>query len=188
MTHSRTMPHHIHRAGAADRSDLETTPPMTHPIRQNQHPMLRDTDSDAIATELQDVLMTLVDLSLIGKHAHWNVVGPNFRSLRRQLDEMVDAWRDAADSVGERIAALGRSPDGRAESVAANSELPTLAEGQQPDRALVVSLTGILTDAVHLIRVSADRIKDADGVTADLLRTVVATLEEQLWTIRAQAA
>jgi DNA-binding ferritin-like protein len=36
--------------------------------------------------------------------------------------------------------------------------------------------------------VSADRIKDADAVTADLLRTVVATLEEQLWTIRAQAA
>ena len=149
---------------------------------------IRDTERDTIGSELQDVLTTLIDLSLLGKHAHWNVVGPSFRSLHLQLDEMVDTWHDAADTVGERIAALGLSPDGRAETVAAGSELPVLAEGRQPDSALVASLTGILTDAVRLVRTPMDRIEHADPVTADLLHTVVATLEQQLWMIRAQAA
>jgi starvation-inducible DNA-binding protein len=154
---------------------------MTH-----SHTTPHDIDREAIDNELQHVLVMLVDLSLIGKHAHWNVVGPNFRSLHLQLDELTDAWRGAADAVGERIAALGGFPDGRAETVAAGSELPTLAEGPQPDRALVASLTAILTDAVNLTRTRMDRIEDLDPVTADLLHSVVATLEEQLWMIRVQ--
>jgi starvation-inducible DNA-binding protein len=141
-----------------------------------------------VSSELQPVLEVLIDLALIGKHAHWNVVGPNFHSLHLQLDELVDAWRDATDVVGERIAALGGFPDGRAETVAAGRELPTLADGPQPDRALVASLTAILAGAVKLIRTRMDRIEDLDLVTADLLHSVVANLEEQLWMIRVQAA
>lgn len=188
VTHAHTTPHHIDRADAAERSHPETRLPMTHAIRQNHHPTLHHTDREAIAIELQEALVTLIDLALIGKHARWNVVGPSCRSLHLQLGEMADVWRDAADTVGERIAALGRSPDGRAETVADDSELPTLAEGRQPDSALVASLTGILTDAVHFIRLSVDRIEDLDPVTADLLHGIAATLEEQLWMIRVQAA
>jgi starvation-inducible DNA-binding protein len=149
---------------------------------------LHDTERDAIGRALQDVLMTLIDLSLIGKHAHWNVVGPSFRSLHRQLDEMVDAWRDAADIVGERIAALGLSPDGRTETVAARTPLASVAGGPQSDSSLVTSLTAILTDAVGLIRERTARIEDLDAVTADLLHGISATLEEQLWMMRVQGA
>jgi EAL domain-containing protein (putative c-di-GMP-specific phosphodiesterase class I)/DNA-binding ferritin-like protein len=155
---------------------------MTH-----SHTTPNDIDREAIAVELHHVLVTLIDLALIGKHARWNVVGPGFRSLHLELDELIDEWRGAADAVGERMAALGGSPDGRAETVAAESELPTLTEGPQPDRA---SLTAILIDAViraNLIRARMDRIEDLDPVTADLLHWVVATLEEQLRSIRAQA-
>jgi starvation-inducible DNA-binding protein len=141
-----------------------------------------------VARELQPVLETFIDLSLLAKHAHWNVVGPNFRSLHLQLDELTDAWRDAADAVGERIAALGGFPDGRVETVASGRELPTLGDGPQPDRALVASLTAILTAAVKLIRARMDRIEDLDVVTADVLHSVVAGLEEQLWMIRVQGA
>jgi starvation-inducible DNA-binding protein len=157
-------------------------PALTH-SRTTPH----NIDLDAVAIELQRVLVTLIDLSLIGKHAHWSVVGPSFRSLHLQLDELIDAWRGAADAVAERIAALGGFPDGRAQTVASWSELPSLTEGPQPDRELVASLTAILTDAVRFIRPCLDRIEDLDPVTADLLRSVVATLEKQLWMIRAQA-
>jgi hypothetical protein len=91
---------------------------MTHTVNQNHHHTLRDTDRQEINNELQQALVALIDLSLIGKHGHWNVVGPNFRSLHMELDELIDAWRDAADAVGERIAALGGFPDGRAQTVA----------------------------------------------------------------------
>jgi starvation-inducible DNA-binding protein len=144
-----------------------------------------DVDREVVPTELQRVLVTLIDLSLIGRHAQWNVVGPSFRSL--QLALMIDAWRGAADAVGERIAALGGSPDGRADTVAARSELPTLTEGPQPHRALVASLTAILIDAVRFTRARMDRIEHLDPETAGLLRSVVACLEEQLWMIRGQA-
>jgi starvation-inducible DNA-binding protein len=145
----------------------------------------QDTDREAVGIELQRVLVTLIDLSLIGKHAHWNVVGPSFRSL--QLALMTDAWRRAADAVGERNAALGGSPDGRAETVCAASKLPALTEGPQPHRALVASLTAILADAIRAIRAGMYRIEDLDPATAGLLRSVVATLEEQLWMMRGQA-
>lgn len=38
-------------------------------------------------------MLELVDLTLIGKQLHWNVVGPLFRPLHLYLDELVDEWR-----------------------------------------------------------------------------------------------
>jgi hypothetical protein len=40
-----------------------------HAIRQNHHPTLRHPDREAIGNELQQALVTLIDLALIGKHA-----------------------------------------------------------------------------------------------------------------------
>jgi starvation-inducible DNA-binding protein len=145
-------------------------------------------DREAVETELQRVLVTLIDLSLIGKHARWNVAGPGLRSLHLELDELIDAWRDAADAVGERIAALGGFPDGRARTVAARSRLPPLLPGQPPDGALVASLCAIVTEAVKFIRSRIRRIEGRDPATADLLHSVVATLETQLWMIGTQAS
>ena len=154
----------------------------------DHHPTLRHADREGIGGELQAILAVLVDLSLTGKHAHWNVQGPAFRPLHLQLDEMIDAWREAADAVGERAVALGHAPDGRAATVAAQSPLPQLEPGPQLDRELVVALTRILTEAIGIVRDRMDRLEDVDTVTADLLHGVVATLEEQAWMIRVQSA
>ena len=56
------------------------------------------------------------DLSLIGKQLHWTVVGPDFRPLHLQLDELVDSWRELSDTVAERAVALGVMPDGQAKA------------------------------------------------------------------------
>jgi starvation-inducible DNA-binding protein len=145
-------------------------------------------DREAVEAELQRVLVTLIDLSLIGKHARWNVAGPGLRSLHLQLDELIDAWRDAADAVGERIATLGGYADGRASTVAARSRLPAPIAGRPADDALVASLCEILIEAVKFIRSRIRRIEGRDPATADLLHSVVATLEMQLWMIDPQAA
>jgi cyanate lyase len=170
-----------------------------------------DIDRETVGIELQRVLATLNELSMIGEHAHWTVVGPSFQSLHLELDELIDAWRRAADALAERIAALGgftetcadpagaqsklpaalsEGPrphgalrlvsDGRAETAGTRSKLATLAEEPQPDRAPPASLTALVADAVLLTRASMDRIGVLDPVTADLLRSIVATLEEQL--------
>jgi len=157
-------------------------------VTTDHHPTLRHVDREAIGTELQAILAVLTDLALTGKHAHWNVQGPNFRSLHLQLDELVDAWRNAADEVAERAVALGHAPDGRIATMAAQTPLPALEAGPQHDAELIGALTNLLTEAIGVIRTRMDRLEDVDTVTADLLHGVVATLEEQAWMIRAQAA
>jgi starvation-inducible DNA-binding protein len=158
-----------------------------HPT-YHDHPTLRPSEREVIGAELQHALVMLIDLAAIGKHAHWNVVGTHFRELHLQLDEMVGSWRDAADLVAERAAALGQWPDGRTVTVADHSPLTPLGDGPQRDGALVASMTAVLMAAVAVMRQSTDRIDESDAVTADLLRGIVATLEQQLWMIRVQAA
>ena len=155
---------------------------------RHDHPRLSPSEREAIGTQLQHALVALIDLAAIGKHAHWNVVGPHFRPLHLQLDELVASWRDAADLVAERAVALGQWPDGRTVTVADHSPLTPLAAGPQPDGALVVSITAILMTAVAVLRQCTDSSDERDPVTGDLLRGIVATLEKQLWMIRVQAA
>ena len=45
---------------------------------------------EEVGNTLQAALVELIDLSLIGKQLHWNIVGPRFRSLHLELDELVD--------------------------------------------------------------------------------------------------
>src|ERR671922_2638408 len=80
-------------------------------------------EREGVGRELQAVLVELVDLSLIGKQLHWAVTGPLFRPLHLQLDELVDSWRELADTIAERAVALGYVPDGQARAVAAGSAL-----------------------------------------------------------------
>ncbi len=77
----------------------------------------------AVAVELQGTLVDLVDLSLIGKHLHWNVEGRHFRTLHDELDEHVTAWRRLSDEVAERAVTIGASPDGQAGTIAGATQL-----------------------------------------------------------------
>lgn len=156
-------------------------------ISEDHHPTLRHEERRAIGTELQAILVTLADLSLAGKQAHWNLVGRLFRPLHLFLDELVDAWREAADEVAERAVALGYAPDGRVQTLAAKTILEPLPEGQILDGDVIAAFTALLTTAIADVRERMDRLEDVDTVTADLLHSVVNGLEENLWMIRAQA-
>ncbi len=156
-------------------------------ISEDHHPTIRHADRRAIGAELQAVLITLTDLSLAGKQAHWNLVGRLFRPLHLFLDELVDGWRQAADEVAERAVALGYAPDARAQTVAEATHLEPLPEGQIADTEAISSFTALLTAAIADIRERMDRLEDVDTVTADLLHGVVHGLEENLWMVRAQS-
>ena len=80
--------------------------------------------SQQLTTNLQSVLVNLIELHLQGKQAHWNVVGKNFRDLHLQLDEIIDDARLFADELAERMRALQAVPDGRSTAVAEGTSLP----------------------------------------------------------------
>ncbi len=136
--------------------------------------------------QLQAMLVDLVDLSLLGKQLHWNVVGPLFRPLHLQLDELIDSWRELADTVAERAVAIGFSPDGQSRTIASDSRVPGVERGELEDRVVVRELTSRLAEVAEGAREQMDRLGELDAASQDVVIEVVRALEEQLWMVRAQ--
>jgi starvation-inducible DNA-binding protein len=143
-------------------------------------------EREAIGHELEATLLDLVALSLVGKQLHWAVVGPLFRPLHLQLDELVDSWRDLADVVAERAVALGYVPDGQAQAVAAASDITPAARAAIEDHALVTGLTHRIAKVSERARTRMDRLGEIDAASQDVVIEVVRKLEEQQWMLRAQ--
>ena len=143
-------------------------------------------EREAIGHELEATLHDLVALSLVGKQLHWAVVGPLFRPLHLQLDELVDSWRDLADVVAERAVALGYVPDGQAQAVAAASDITPAARAPIEDHALVTGLTHRIAKVSERARTRMDRLGEIDAASQDVVIEVVRKLEEQQWMLRAQ--
>ncbi|MFF7448825.1 MULTISPECIES: ferritin-like domain-containing protein [unclassified Streptomyces] len=136
---------------------------------------------------LQSTLVDLIGLSLIGKQAHWNIVGPRFRSIHLQLDEVVSTARTFSDTVAERSAALGVSPDGRPETIASAYTLPGSKEGWQRDNDVVSLMVETLEAAIGRLRERIEATEKADPVTQDLLIGITAELEKQRWMFDAES-
>ena len=149
---------------------------------------LADERRAAAAEELQGLLTDLVDLSLQGKQAHWNATGRPFLTLHQQLDELVADTRTWVDALAERIVTLGRSPDGRAHTVAAATRLEAFPEGFVHDDKLVDVVVGRLETLVECARESADRLGPLDLVSQDLVIEILRGLEKHLWMLQAQLA
>ncbi|MFB7455083.1 Dps family protein [Streptomyces sp. NPDC056188] len=135
---------------------------------------------------LQSTLVDLLGLSLIGKQAHWNIIGPRFRSIHLQLDEVVAAAREFADTVAERAAALGLPPDGRPETIASAFTLPGPKDGWVRDAEVVEIMVESLETAIKRLRERIDATEKPDPVTQDLLITITAELEKQHWMFAAE--
>ncbi|MET9102334.1 MULTISPECIES: Dps family protein [Streptomyces] len=135
---------------------------------------------------LQSTLVDLLGLSLIGKQAHWNIVGPRFRSVHLQLDEVVAAARGFADTVAERASALGLPPDGRPETIASAFTLPSPKDGWLRDEEVVQVIAETLGAAIGRLRERITATEEADPVTQDLLIGITAELEKQRWMFEAE--
>lgn len=140
------------------------------------------------AATLQTVLVDLLDLGLQGKQAHWNVVGPHFRSLHLELDELVDDSRKWADEVAERLRALGVAADGRASVIAKHTGIESLPEGIITDKEVLVRVSDQLAAVAARGRAGMDRLDGADKVSEDILIEVVQGLEKHFWMFRSQQA
>jgi len=148
--------------------------------------MTADTAQAGVVNDLQATLAELIDLTLIGKQAHWNVVGPNFRSIHLQLDEIVDAARLSSDRVAERIATVGSAPEGRSGAVASSSQLPEFPGGQVHVEETVERIGQIIDTMAERMRERILRVGESDPVSQDALIEASDELEKQAWMLRAQ--
>ena len=134
---------------------------------------------------LDGALADLLDLGLLAKQAHWNVVGPRFPSMYQVLDQLADLARTSSDRVAERAVVLGHAPDGRAATITLRSSLPTVEPGAQNDTDTIAAFVAILDAVVSRIH-SVLEAFDTDLVTVDLFTSVLAEIEKYTWMLRAQ--
>lgn len=147
---------------------------------------LSDVNLKTVSEALQGGLVDLVDLGLVAKQIHWNVVGPRFRSVHLQLDEVVDLARTHSDTVAERAAALGVAPDGRAATVAVGSGIGVTPEGWVDDSDAVRALVDALTAVIERMRARIDATAEPDPVSQDIFIGITADLEKQRWMFQAE--
>jgi hypothetical protein len=78
-----------------------------------------------------------MEASLIGSSF---VVGPLFRSLHLQLDELIESWGELAESIAERSVAVGFNPDGQSATVARETTLRGVERAEFGDHVVVRAL------------------------------------------------
>ncbi|MCZ0986564.1 Dps family protein [Streptomyces diastatochromogenes] len=149
---------------------------------------LPDHDLKTVSEALHGALVDLVDLSLVAKQIHWNVVGPRFRSIHLQLDEVVDSARTHSDTVAERASALGVPPDGRAATVASGSGIGTAPAGWVKDTDAVRTMVDALGAVITRMRERVEATGEADPVSQDILIGITADLEKHHWMFQAENA
>ncbi|MEV4435980.1 DNA starvation/stationary phase protection protein [Streptomyces sp. NPDC049555] len=149
---------------------------------------LPEQDRNIVGDALQGALVDLVDLSLVAKQVHWNVVGPRFRSVHLQLDEVVASARQHMDTVAERASALGISPDGRAETVAKTSGIDPVGGGWTKDNEVVRIMIAALGTVIARMRERIEATEKPDPVTQDLLIGLTGDLEKHHWMFQAENA
>jgi starvation-inducible DNA-binding protein len=142
--------------------------------------------SKELDDRLQRVLVDLLELSMQGKQAHWNVVGRNFRDTHRQLDEIIETAREFSDTVAERMRALHAVPDGRSDIVAATTTLPEYPQGEIDTSETVDLITVRLEATVATMRDVHDAVDEEDPTSSDILHAAIEKLEQYAWMVSAE--
>jgi starvation-inducible DNA-binding protein len=134
---------------------------------------------------LQPILYDLIAFARVLKQLHWNVIGPNFRNIHLQLDDIYEVAEGSTDTVAERLSAVGVSPNGRIKDVAKNTEIDDVPEGFTRDTETLLLAEHRTKQTIENIRSRMAEIEDVDTVTADMLHQICASLEKLHWMLQA---
>ncbi|MET9876438.1 DNA starvation/stationary phase protection protein [Actinacidiphila glaucinigra] len=147
---------------------------------------LPEADRKIVGEALQHTLTDLIDLSLVAKQVHWNVIGARFRSVHLQLDDVVTTARTYADTVAERAAAIGVTPDGRAGTVSKSSRIDEVPDGWINDEKVVAVMIAALDAVIRRVRQGIGTTEKPDPVSQDILIGLAAELEKHHWMFQAE--
>ena len=144
------------------------------------------TASAALSDNLQRVLTDLIALELVGKQIHWNIVGPNFRDVHLNLDEVVDIARAGSDEVAERMRAINAVPDGRPATVAADATVPSLPKDEITVSEGVAYVVSAIEAVVATLRGVDEDVDSEDPTSSSIVEDLIGKLEQQAWFLSAE--
>jgi starvation-inducible DNA-binding protein len=137
---------------------------------------------DLLNHDLADAYLLLVKTK---KH-HWDVIGPQFRTLHQLWEEQYTALTESIDACAERIRTLGGYPVGTMEGFL---ELASLKEqsGTVPSATdMVMSLVDDHEQVIRNLRQHIDTCSEDfhDEGTADFLTSLMEQHEQMAWMLR----
>jgi starvation-inducible DNA-binding protein len=119
---------------------------------------------------------------------HWNVTGPDFRSLHREFEEQYEQIAHWIDDVAERARAIGAGARGNWSDLAEAARLSGDRGIDLPAEHMLAELLALHEDLVAQLRADSEscatRFKDAG--TADFLTGLMEQHEKTAWMLRAQ--
>lgn len=153
------------------------------------NPGLDEETSEKIITVLQNRLSNEQEAALVLKHAHWNLVGPNFIAVHEMLDPEVDSVLNQADETAERISQLGGSPMGRADDVVANRSWDKFElTGRKSAEEYLKALIAYYEQFIAADREAIKQLDELDVISSNIVQDHVQDLEKFLWFMRAHLA
>lgn len=141
-------------------------------------------DRNKIAEGMSRVLADTYTLYLKTHHYHWNVTGPQFRTLHLMFEEQYRELWAATDEIAERIRALGEYAPG---TYAEFAKLTSIQEDNSVPNAsqMVKNLAKGHEQVVKSARDLFDAASEAgDEVSADLMVQRMQVGEKTAWMLR----
>ena len=131
----------------------------------------------------------LADLYLLiikTKKYHWDVVGPQFRTLHTLWEEQYNALTLNIDATAERIRALGGYPLGTAAGFIQHSTIKEHPNDLPSANEMVARLVQDHEQVIRNLREGIDKCSDEyhDEGTADFLTGLMEQHEQMAWMLR----
>jgi starvation-inducible DNA-binding protein len=132
--------------------------------------------------DLADMYLLLIKT----KKFHWDVVGPQFRSLHQLWEEQYEALTTNIDNLAERIRALGGYPVGSAENFLKYASIQEQASEIPLATGMVAKLVEDHEQIIRNLRTHVDQCSEEfrDVGTADFLTGLMEQHEEMAWMLR----
>lgn len=132
--------------------------------------------------DLADAYLLLVKT----KKYHWDVVGPQFRTLHQLWEEHYTTLTENIDAVAERVRALGGYPIGTMEGFLKVATLKEHAGNVPSATEMVAQLVEDHEQIIRNLREHIDRCSEEfhDQGTADFLTGLMEEHEEIAWMLR----
>ncbi len=147
-----------------------------------------DRASSPVADGLARLLADSYTLYLKTHGYHWNVTGPQFRSLHLMFEEQYLELATAVDEIAERIRALGPLAPGSFREMAI---LASVSDGEGAPDAMetirrLIDANEVVVRTARAVVGLAENAQDAASL--DLATRRIAIHEKALWMLRATVA
>jgi starvation-inducible DNA-binding protein len=138
----------------------------------------------AVATELQAMLVELIELHHQAKQCHWNIKGPLYLPIHELLEDYGKIHLEYADLVAERLLQIGMNADGRTEMVARTANIGTIPPGALTDKQVLDLMSEHIYTVAIRTRQRITKLGKLDEVSSNLLQDLSYKLDKQVWQLR----